>query len=267
MPPEWFDTTQRATGGGHRVQAAHLGAEVPLDGRSHPVRDLPGEPGIPFGGFWLSPPRRCPCLACSLLDSPGIEVVVISKKRMSYPQVEAIWSDTVLVTGGFGLVGSATVRRLGGRSAGRVVATDLDTPANRKAQPKLPARRRGPMGRPDGSRPGPAAWSPTSPRARSFTSPRSSRRRSTATPNWRDRSTWMPRQPWFVSLKAQPTPPRFVHASSNAVFGARNPHRTTPPLRAGRPDAALRRLQRTEGRGRGDRAVVEPGMGRAAVRR
>jgi nucleoside-diphosphate-sugar epimerase len=28
--------------------------------------------------------------------------------------------------------------------------------------------------------------------------------------------------------EGQPTPPRFVHASSNAVFGARNPHRTTP---------------------------------------
>jgi nucleoside-diphosphate-sugar epimerase len=47
-------------------------------------------------------------------------------------------SDTVLVTGGFGLVGSATVRRLAelGR---RVVATDLDTPANRKAAAKLPS--------------------------------------------------------------------------------------------------------------------------------
>ena len=41
-------------------------------------------------------------------------------------------SDAVLVTGAFGLVGSATVRRLAGD--GRpVVATDLDIPANRKA--------------------------------------------------------------------------------------------------------------------------------------
>ena len=47
-------------------------------------------------------------------------------------------SNTVLVTGGFGLVGSATVRRLAelGRN---VVATDLDTPANRKAAAKLPS--------------------------------------------------------------------------------------------------------------------------------
>jgi nucleoside-diphosphate-sugar epimerase len=35
--------------------------------------------------------------------------------------------------------------------------------------------------------------------------------------------------------EAQPTPPRFVQASSNAVFGARNPHHTTPPLRADDP--------------------------------
>ena len=43
----------------------------------------------------------------------------------------------MLVTGGFGLVGSATVKRLTelGR---RVVATDLDTPANRKAAAALP---------------------------------------------------------------------------------------------------------------------------------
>ena len=45
--------------------------------------------------------------------------------------------------------------------------------------------------------------------------------------------------------EAQPNPPRFVHASSNAVFGPRNPHRTPQPLTGRRPDAALRRLQRT----------------------
>ena len=44
---------------------------------------------------------------------------------------------TVLVTGGFGLVGSQTVRRLSvlGRT---VVIADLDTPANLKAAEKLP---------------------------------------------------------------------------------------------------------------------------------
>ena len=53
-------------------------------------------------------------------------------------------SGTVLVTGGFGLVGSATVRRLAADGR-RVVATDLDTPANRKAQRSSP-----PVSRPDG---------------------------------------------------------------------------------------------------------------------
>ncbi len=47
-------------------------------------------------------------------------------------------SGTVLVTGGFGLVGSATVRRLA--ELGRqVVIADLDTPANRTAAETLPA--------------------------------------------------------------------------------------------------------------------------------
>ena len=35
--------------------------------------------------------------------------------------------------------------------------------------------------------------------------------------------------------EAQPNPPRFVHASSNAVFGPRNPHRTPSPLTADDP--------------------------------
>lgn len=46
-------------------------------------------------------------------------------------------SGTVLVTGGFGLVGTAMVRRLAADGR-RVVAVDLDTPANRKAAEKLP---------------------------------------------------------------------------------------------------------------------------------
>lgn len=47
-------------------------------------------------------------------------------------------SNTVLVTGGFGLVGSATVWRLT-ELVRNVVATDLDTPAKRKAAAKLPS--------------------------------------------------------------------------------------------------------------------------------
>ena len=47
-------------------------------------------------------------------------------------------SDAVLVTGAFGLVGTATVRHLA-RLGRRVVATDLDTSANRKAAAAVPA--------------------------------------------------------------------------------------------------------------------------------
>lgn len=46
-------------------------------------------------------------------------------------------SDPVLVTGAFGLVGTATVKRLAAQGL-RVVATDLDTPANRRAAEDLP---------------------------------------------------------------------------------------------------------------------------------
>jgi len=46
-------------------------------------------------------------------------------------------SENVLVTGGFGLVGSQTVRRLVA-DGHRVVATDLGTPAHRKAARSLP---------------------------------------------------------------------------------------------------------------------------------
>src|ERR1700722_8527217 len=47
-------------------------------------------------------------------------------------------AEKVLVTGGFGLVGSQTVRRLAA-DGHRVVATDLGTPAQRKAAESLPA--------------------------------------------------------------------------------------------------------------------------------
>ena len=46
-------------------------------------------------------------------------------------------TDAVLVTGAFGLVGSSTVKRLAADGR-RVVATDLDVPANRRAAAKLP---------------------------------------------------------------------------------------------------------------------------------
>ena len=62
-------------------------------------------------------------------------------------------TDTVLVTGGFGLVGSQTVKRLTADGR-RVVVADLDTPANRKKAKALPDGVDGAMGRPDGCRGG-----------------------------------------------------------------------------------------------------------------
>lgn len=47
-------------------------------------------------------------------------------------------SDAVLVTGAFGLVGTATVKHLAGLGR-RVVVTDLDVPVNRRAAAALPA--------------------------------------------------------------------------------------------------------------------------------
>ena len=54
-----------------------------------------------------------------------------------------VTTDRVLVTGAFGLVGSAVVAALADQGR-RVVATDLDVPANRKRAQALP---RGPVSR------------------------------------------------------------------------------------------------------------------------
>jgi nucleoside-diphosphate-sugar epimerase len=142
-------------------------------------------------------------------------------------------ADAVLVTGGFGLVGSATVRQLAADGR-RVVAADLETPANHKALAKLPAGVE-------------ARWtdltdpeqvqrlvSDVAPEAiihlaaiiapAIYRVPQIARRVNV------DATATLVR-----IAEAQPNPPRFVHASSNAVFGPRNPHRTAPPLRAEDP--------------------------------
>ncbi len=142
-------------------------------------------------------------------------------------------ADTVLVTGGFGLVGSATVRRLSALGR-RVVAADLDTPANRKAAEKLPNGvdfRWADLTDPDQVQ---QLVSDIAPVAiihlaaiiapAIYRIPKVARRINV------DATATLVR-----IAEGQPTPPRFVHASSNAVFGARNPHRTTPPLRAEDP--------------------------------
>jgi nucleoside-diphosphate-sugar epimerase len=142
-------------------------------------------------------------------------------------------SETVLVTGGFGLVGSETVRRLAADGR-RVVAADLDTPANRKALAKLPAgveSRWTDLTDPEQVQ---RLISDVAPAAiihlaaiiapAIYRVPKVARRVNV------DATATLVR-----IAEAQQNLPRFVHASSNAVFGARNPHRTTAPLRADDP--------------------------------
>ena len=142
-------------------------------------------------------------------------------------------TDTVLVTGAFGLVGSQTVRRLAADGR-RVVATDLDTPGNRKAATKLPVGVD-------------VRWADLTDSAQvqrlvSEASPAAIIHLAAVIPPAIYRHPGLARrvnvgatQTLVRIAEAQPSPPRWVQASSNAVFGARNPHRTTPPLRADDP--------------------------------
>jgi nucleoside-diphosphate-sugar epimerase len=142
-------------------------------------------------------------------------------------------TETVLVTGGFGLVGSATVKRLAADGR-RVVAADLDTPANRKAVKKLPNGvefRWADLTDPDQvqrlvSEVAPAAIIHLA----AIIAPAIYRIPTVARRVNVDATATLVR-----TAEAQSTPPRFVHASTNAVFGARNPHRTAPRLRSDDP--------------------------------
>jgi nucleoside-diphosphate-sugar epimerase len=142
-------------------------------------------------------------------------------------------TETVLVTGAFGLVGSATVRQLiaDGR---RVVATDLDIPANRKtAATLLPSIevRWADLTDPDAVDALLSAVSPTAiihlaaiiPPV-CYVRPALARRVNV------DATGFL-----VKAAKALPAPPRFVQASSVAAYGARNPHRITDVLTAETP--------------------------------
>ncbi len=142
-------------------------------------------------------------------------------------------SGTVLVTGGFGLVGSATVRRFTelGR---RVVVADLDTAANRKAADELPAGVK-------------VQWvdltdADHTARVIAEVAPAAIIHLAAMIPPAIYRNRPLARRvnvdatATLVGIaEAQSTPPRFVHASSNAVFGARNPYRATGPVTAEMP--------------------------------
>jgi nucleoside-diphosphate-sugar epimerase len=143
-------------------------------------------------------------------------------------------SGTVLVTGGFGLVGSATVRRLAATGR-RVVATDLGTPANRKAAETLPAGAQ-------------ARWAnltdpPEVDRLVAEVSPAVVIHLAAVIPPAIYRNAKLARDvnvdataALVRAAAANPAdPPRFVQASSNAVYGSRNPHRLAGPVRADTP--------------------------------
>jgi len=142
-------------------------------------------------------------------------------------------ADTVLVTGAFGLVGTATIRQL--RADGRrVIATDLDMPANRKkAADLLPATdvRWADLTDPDAVA---ALMREVSPAAiihlaavippACYARPALARRVNV------DATGFL-----INAAKTLPAPPRFIQASSVAAYGARNPHRITDVLTADTP--------------------------------
>ena len=142
-------------------------------------------------------------------------------------------TETVLVTGAFGLVGSATVKQL--RADGRrVVATDLDVPANRKmAAALLPSAD---VRWADLTDPGAvdALLRAVSPAAiihlAAIIPPVCYARPALARRVNVDATGLL-----LNAAKALPTPPRFVQASSVAAYGARNPHRVTDVLTADTP--------------------------------
>ncbi|MBV9090946.1 MAG: NAD(P)-dependent oxidoreductase [Mycobacteriaceae bacterium] len=139
--------------------------------------------------------------------------------------------DTVLVTGAFGLVGSQTVRRLAADGR-RVVATDLNTPANRKVAVPAGVEVRWADLTDNGeidrlvSQVSPAAIIHLA----AVIPPAIYRN-----PDWAHKVNVDATAALVRSAERQPAPPRFVLASSNAVYGARNPYRTSRLLCADTP--------------------------------
>jgi nucleoside-diphosphate-sugar epimerase len=146
-------------------------------------------------------------------------------------------NDCVLVTGAFGLVGSAVVAELADRGR-RVVATDLDVPANHKRAKALTARHAVEVRWADLTSTTDveallAAVAPTAiVHLAAIIPPFCYARPRLARAVNVDATASL-----VKAASAMPIPPRFVQASSVAVYGARNPYRndelltTSTPLR------------------------------------
>jgi len=141
--------------------------------------------------------------------------------------------DTVLVTGAFGLVGSAVVRRLA-KDGCPVVATDLDIPANREAAAALPESvqvRYADLTDPTAVDDLVGTVKPAAIiHLAAVIPPFIYMRRDLARKVNVDATAHL-----LAAAAAQPTPPRFVQASSIAVYGSRNPHTASGVLTADTP--------------------------------
>jgi D-erythronate 2-dehydrogenase len=142
-------------------------------------------------------------------------------------------AEKVLVTGGFGLVGSQTVRRLVA-DGHHVTATDLGTEAQRKAAESLPAGVQ-------------ARWADLTDsgeveRLVAEASPTVIVHLAAVIPPAVYRHPALGRRVnvdatinLLRAAESTAQPPRFVQASSNAVYGSRNPHRHHELVRADSP--------------------------------
>lgn len=147
--------------------------------------------------------------------------------------------DPVLVTGAFGLVGRAVVERLL-TDGHAVVATDLDSPAFRRWASRLGrthgergAFRAEPADLTDEQQVRHLVWSsrPIAVVHLAAVIPPGCYQR----PGLARRVNVDGTAHLVDAVAAAPRPPRFVLASSVAVYGARNPHRTSDPLTADTP--------------------------------
>lgn len=142
-------------------------------------------------------------------------------------------ADAVLVTGAFGLVGSATVKRLAADGR-RVVATDLDVPENRKAAADLPAGvevKWADLTNPDDVDALVAAVTPAAIiHLAAIIAPFCYARAKLARKVSVDATGHL-----VAAALKQEQPPRFVQISSVAVYGSRNPHTATGLLSAELP--------------------------------